>query len=68
MRERGEGLRVRARSRYHRDDPLPAQTGRGELRLAPGVWQARVVLTDQETGEVGSALHTFEVERTPGLE
>jgi VWFA-related protein len=39
-----------------------------ELRLAPGVWQARVVLTDQETGEVGSALHTFEVERAPGLE
>jgi VWFA-related protein len=153
VRVRGEGLRVRARNRYYRGDPLPAQTGdstavvalramsdrarvpfrvgtvpartagdgpaptrlrldlepvagRGErrlsllvearplaageivhdgadltvppsaaplaiereLRLAPGVWQARVVLTDQETGEVGSALHTFEVERAPGLE
>ena len=32
-----------------------------ELRLSPGVWQARVVLTDQGTGAVGSVLHTFEV-------
>jgi VWFA-related protein len=32
-----------------------------ELRLAPGVWQARVVVTDTDTGAIGSALHTFEV-------
>jgi VWFA-related protein len=32
-----------------------------ELSLSPGVWQARVVVTDQDTGGVGSALHTFEV-------
>jgi len=32
-----------------------------ELRLLPGVWQARVVVTDAQTGAVGSALHTFEV-------
>jgi VWFA-related protein len=32
-----------------------------ELRLLPGVWQARVVVTDEQTGAVGSALHTFEV-------
>jgi VWFA-related protein len=33
-----------------------------ELPLSPGVWQARVVVTDQDTGAVGSVLHTFEVE------
>jgi VWFA-related protein len=38
----------------------PQTVGR-ELRLLPGVWQARVVLTDQGTGAVGSVLHTFEV-------
>jgi VWFA-related protein len=32
-----------------------------ELRLSPGVWQARVVLADDETGATGSVLHTFEV-------
>ena len=37
------------------------QTVERELRLLPGVWQARVVVTDAETGAVGSALHTFEV-------
>jgi len=37
------------------------QDVRRELRLAPGVWQARVVVTDTSTGAVGSALHTFEV-------
>jgi len=36
-----------------------------ELRLSPGVWQARVVLTDQGTGAVGSVLHTFEVPGGP---
>ena len=39
------------------------QTVERELRLLPGVWQARVVLTDQGTGAAGSALHTFEVPR-----
>jgi hypothetical protein len=38
----------------------PQTVGR-ELRLLPGVWQARIVLTDQGTGAVGSVLHTFEV-------
>lgn len=37
------------------------QTVVRELRLLPGVWQARVVITDAQTGAVGSALHTFEV-------
>ncbi len=32
-----------------------------ELRLAPGLWQARVVVTDTSTGAMGSVLHTFEV-------
>jgi hypothetical protein len=36
-----------------------------ELKLSPGVWQARVVLTDQGTGAVGSVLHTFEVPLGP---
>jgi VWFA-related protein len=38
-----------------------AQGVRRQLRLAPGVWQARVVVTDTGTGAIGSALHTFEV-------
>jgi hypothetical protein len=38
-----------------------AQGVRRQLRLAPGVWQARVVVTDTSTGAIGSALHTFEV-------
>jgi VWFA-related protein len=38
-----------------------AQRVRRDLRLAPGVWQARVVVTDTGTGAIGSALHTFEV-------
>lgn len=42
----------------------PQTVGR-ELRLLPGVWQARVVLTDQGTGAVGSVLHTFEVPGGP---
>jgi VWFA-related protein len=29
--------------------------------LAPGIWQARVVVRDPESGKTGSALHTFEV-------
>jgi VWFA-related protein len=31
------------------------------LRLAPGVWQLRVVVTDVGEAAIGSALHTFEV-------
>jgi len=38
-----------------------AQSIARELSLPPGVWQARVVVTDQDTGGVGLALHTFEV-------
>jgi VWFA-related protein len=38
-----------------------SQDVRRELHLAPGVWQARVVVTDTATGAIGSALHTFEV-------
>ncbi len=38
-----------------------SQGVRRELHLAPGVWQARVVVTDTSTGAIGSALHTFEV-------
>jgi hypothetical protein len=43
---------------------VPRTVGR-ELRLLPGVWQARVVLTDEATGAVGSVLHTFEVPVAP---
>ncbi len=35
--------------------------------LAPGVWQARVVVRDPESGNVGSALHTFDVPAASGL-
>jgi hypothetical protein len=38
-----------------------AQAVERELRPVPGIWQARVVLTDDETGAVGSAQHTFVV-------
>ena len=31
------------------------------LRLAPGVWQLRIVVTDVGSGAIGSVLHTFEV-------
>ncbi|HXK10797.1 MAG TPA: hypothetical protein VMT70_14190 [Vicinamibacteria bacterium] len=39
-----------------------ARTIERELRLRPGIWQARVVVTDVESGRLGSVLHTFEVE------
>ncbi len=29
--------------------------------MPPGVWQVRVLVEDEETGRVGTALHTFEV-------
>jgi hypothetical protein len=32
-----------------------------ELRLRPGLWQARVVVRDEETGAIGSVRHTLEV-------
>ncbi len=35
--------------------------------LAPGVWQARIVVRDPESGKMGSALHTFEVPATSGF-
>ncbi|HXY42320.1 MAG TPA: VWA domain-containing protein [Vicinamibacteria bacterium] len=37
------------------------QNVQSDLRVAPGVWQAKVVVTDTGTGATGSALHTFEV-------
>jgi len=44
---------------------LPARSGPAsftrEMRLRPGVWQARVVVRDVRTGKLGSVLHTFEV-------
>ena len=43
---------------------VPRTVGR-ELRLLPGVWQARVVLTEEASGAVGSVLHTFEVPAGP---
>jgi len=38
-----------------------------ELHLAPGVWQARVVIRDPGTERLGSVLHTFEVPKATGL-
>jgi len=35
--------------------------------LAPGVWQARVVVEDRRTERLGSVLHTFEVPAHSGL-
>jgi hypothetical protein len=36
------------------------------LSLRPGIWQARVVARDRNTGAVGSVLHTFEVAEPAG--
>ena len=38
-----------------------------EMQLAPGIWQARVVVRDAATEKVGSVLHTFEVPKGVGL-
>jgi hypothetical protein len=38
-----------------------------ELDLAPGLWQARVVVRDATSGEMGSLLHTFDVPKAEGL-
>ena len=38
-----------------------------ELRLRPGVWQARVVVRDPGSERLGSLLHTFEVPSATGL-
>jgi VWFA-related protein len=50
---------------------VPARSGPArftrEMRLPPGVWQARVVLRDVRTGRLGSVLHTFEVPSPDGL-
>ncbi len=37
-----------------------------ELSLGPGLWQARVVVQDVDTGEVGSLHHTFDVPSPSG--
>ena len=38
-----------------------------ELQLAPGLWQARIVVRDAQTEKLGSVLHTFEVPAATGL-
>jgi hypothetical protein len=38
-----------------------------ELRLRPGVWQARVVVREPGSERLGSVLHTFEVPSATGL-
>lgn len=40
--------------------PVPVRFTR-EWALAPGVWQARIVAEDLDTGALGSLTHTFEV-------
>jgi len=40
---------------------LPALVTR-DWELAPGVWQARIVVEDLDTDDLGSLSHTFEVE------
>ncbi|MET0551937.1 MAG: VWA domain-containing protein [Vicinamibacteria bacterium] len=39
----------------------PARLQR-DLPLRPGAWQARVAVRDRDTGQIGSVLHTFDVE------
>jgi VWFA-related protein len=50
---------------------LPAGAGPAvatrELRLRPGVWQARIVVRDPGSERLGSLLHTFEVPSATGL-
>jgi VWFA-related protein len=38
-----------------------------ELKLAPGTYQARIVVRDRNSGRVGSLAHAFEVPRISGL-
>jgi VWFA-related protein len=38
-----------------------------EWRLPPGVWQMRVLAEDAASGDVGTAIHTFEVPRVAAL-
>lgn len=63
----GPGLAVRDSAEL----TLPRGEGRSvatrELDLAPGLWQARVVVRDVETNRLGSVLHTFEVPDPSGL-
>jgi len=63
--DRGEPLRDSS------ELSLPAGGGPAvatrELRLRPGVWQARVVVRDPGSERLGSLLHTFEVPSATGL-
>jgi len=63
--DRGEPLRDSS------ELSLPAGGGPAvatrELRLRPGVWQARVVVRDPGSERLGSLLHTFEVPSGAGL-
>ncbi|SRR6266571_4028300 len=63
--DRGEPLRDSS------ELSLPAGSGLAvatrELRLRPGVWQARVVVRDPASERLGSVLHTFEVPSATGL-
>jgi VWFA-related protein len=56
-------LRPETRARYERDGfPITR-----ELSLAPGSYQARIVVRDANGGGVGSLLHEFEVPALAGL-
>jgi hypothetical protein len=48
------------------DETLDVVPGRPTIlsrhwHMPPGVWQIRILVEDEETGRVGTALHTFEV-------
>jgi len=63
----GPGLAIRDSAELtlpRGDGPVVATR---ELDLAPGLWQARVVVRDVETDRLGSVLHTFEVPAGEGL-
>jgi VWFA-related protein len=55
---------VRADTRVTLAPGGPAVTVTPEMRLAPGLWQARVVARDASTGAQGSVLHTIDVPGT----
>jgi VWFA-related protein len=68
-----EVRRVGSSSSLRDSAGLTVPPGRGpvvttrDLRLAPGLWQARVVVRDPRSEQIGSALHTFEVPDATGL-
>jgi VWFA-related protein len=68
-----EARRVGSSESLHDSAGLTVPAGSGpalatrELRLAPGLWQARVVVRDTRTEAIGSLLHTFEVPEAKGL-